>query len=453
MSKFTIRQWKYLIVLCICNTTVFASVALLPPFYPALAQSKGATSTQFGFVFGIFRLTMGLISPIYGKYIEQLGVKYLLSSGVFTAAVTCILMGILNMVSGSVMFIGLSFAIQIIAAFGGAAITNVNSTLANMEFPKCSSSVFACFEIALGMGNMTGPLIGGFLFEVGGYTLPFVVVGGILTLVALATVILLPADNYSNTHEEEPGAKLTVQEVLRQPSICLYIYNLITACYGFGFFLCTLEFHLRTLNLEPLEVGYQFGLNSAIFSLAAWGWGWLCDVKSSSLTVCLAGAVLTFLSFLLIGPAPFINLPFTLLLVMIANILLGVGNSAQVMASFSGVYQEAIRCGFPETLATYGLVGGIWNCCFSIGCFLGFSVGGILLDVIGFRWASMVLVILQALAIFLIFSYLCYRAKKYKVDDSGKESLFKNDKQYGSIVKTPRNVRRRSTLKVLLEHE
>lgn len=441
-----------MIILSICNTTVFAAVALLPPFYPALAQSKGATATQFGFVFGIFRLTMGLISPVYGKYMEKLGVKYMLTSGVFTTAVTCILMGVLNMVSGSVIFIGLSFAIQIVAAFGAAAITNVNSVLANKEFPKCSSSVFAVLEIALGMGNMTGPLIGGYLFEVGGYSLPFIVVGGVLTLVAIAAAILLPPDEYSNT-QEDPSANLTVQEVLREPSICLYIYNLIAGCIGFGFFLGTLEFHLRTLNLMPLEVGYQFVLNSAIFSLAAWGWGWLCDVKSSSLTVCLAGAVLTLLSFLLIGPAPFINLPFSLLLVMIANILLGVGNSAQVMATFSGVYREAIACGFPKTLATYGLVGGIWNSCFSIGCFIGFSVGGILLDVIGFRWASMVLVTLQAIAIFLIFLFICYRVKKYNVDYDGKESLFKNYKQYGSIVKTPRNVRRRSTLKVLLGNE
>lgn len=452
MGKFTIRQWKYLIILCICNATIFAAVALLPPFYPALAQSKGATATQFGFVFGIFRLTMGLISPVYGKYMDKLGVKYMLSSGVFTAAVTCILMGILNMVSGSVLFIGLSFAIQIVAAFGAAALTNVNSALANKEFPKCSASVFACLEIALGMGNMTGPLIGAFLFEVGGYTLPFVVVGGILTLVALAAVILLPADEYQDTNEE-PSTKLTLQEVLRQPSICLYIYNLIAGCIGFGFFLGTLEYHLRTLNLLPLEVGYQFVLNSAVFSLSAWGWGWLCDVKSSSLTVCLAGAVLTLLSFLLIGPAPFINLQFNLLLIMIANILLGVGNGAQVMATFSGVYQEAVACGFPKNLATYGLIGGIWNSCFSIGCFIGFSVGGILLDVIGFRWASMVLVVLQAIAIFLIFLYICYRAKKNNVDNIAKESLFRNYKQYESIVKTPRNVRRRSTLKVLLEHE
>lgn len=454
MAKFTRRQWTYLILLYICNLCVFAAVALLPPFYPALAQSKGATATQFGFVFGIFRLTMGLVSPVYGKYMENLGLKYMLSSGVFTTAVTCILMGLLRLVDGSVMFIGLSFAIQIASAFGAAALTNVNSAIANKEFPKNSSSIFATLEIALGLGNTAGPLIGGYLFELGGYTLPFVVLGGVLVFVALTVVILLPTDDYHSTTEEHPSAKLSVLHVFKQPSIVLYIFNLITGTYGFGFFLGTMEYHLRPLNLMPLQVGYQFVLNSAVFSLAAWGWGWLCDVKKSSLTVCLTGAILTFLSFLLIGPAPFISLPFSLLLVMISNILLGVGNSAQVMATFSGVYKEAIACGFPSNLSTYGLLGGIWNCTFSIGCFTGFSTGGILLDLVGFQWASMSVVFLQMFSLSSVIVYICYLASRYTRNDINEDKLFKTNKfwQYGSFPKI-RNIRRRSTLKVLLEHE
>jgi len=456
MGKFNRRQWTYLILLYICNLSVFAAVALLPPFYPSLAQSKGATATQFGFVFGIFRLTMGLISPIYGKYMENLGVKFILSSGVFTAAITCILMGFLNMVSGSIMFIGLSFAIQIVSAFGAAAVTNVNSATANKEFPNSSGLAFAIFEIAVGLGNTTGPLIGGYFFELGGYPLPFVVVGGVLVFVALTVVIFLPTDDYYSTIEE-PTGKISVLQVFKEPSIVLYIFNVITACYGFGFFLGTLEYLLRPLNLLPLEIGYQFVLNSAIFSFSAWGWGWLCDVKKSSLTVCLTGAVLSFLSFLLIGPAPFINLPFTLLSVMIANILLGVGNAAQVMATFSGVYKEAVACGFPSNLSTFGLIGGIWNCCFSIGCFIGFSTGGILLDLVGFRWASMSVVILQLIAIFLTLLFMCYRTSVYKADKVSKEELYKTNsniyKQYGSFKNTSRSNRRNSSLKLLLGHE
>jgi len=142
---------------------------------------------------------------------------------------------------------------------------------------------------------------------------------------------------------------------------------------------------------------------------------------------------------------------------MIANVLLGVGNSAQVIATFSGVYKEAAACGFPSNLSTIGLIGGIWNCCFSIGCFTGFSTGGILLDLVGFRWASMSVVILQMVTVLSIFTHSCYRASRYiKNDAVSEEKLFKsgsnNFKQYGSFSKT-RNVRRRSTLKVLLEHE
>ncbi|CAL4237633.1 unnamed protein product [Meganyctiphanes norvegica] len=444
-------------VYLLCIMVNFIEIDSLNPLsiWQSLSKENWLKKLRHDWCFGILMSPMNIPQTL-GKYMENLGLKYILSSGVFIAAVTSILMGFLNMVSGSVIFIGLSFAIQIVSAFGAAAITNVNSAVANKEFPKCSGSVFASIETFLGLGNMIGPLIGGYLFELGGYTLPFVVVGGVLVLVALAVVILLPPDQHSSINEE-PTTKISILQVLREPSIVLYIINLFAGCYGFGFFLGTLEYLLRPLNLMPLEVGYQFVLNSATFSLFACGWGWLCDVKSSSLTVCLAGAVLSFLSFLLIGPAPFIDLPFTLLLVMIAIILLGVGNSAQIMATFSGVNQEAIACGFPENLATYGLVGGIWNCCFSIGCFIGFATGGILLDLVGFKWASMSAVILQSIAIFFTLIYMCYKASVNNKDNVvNEETVFKNDydliKQYGSFTKTTR-VRKHSSMKVHLEHE
>jgi len=58
--------------------------------------------------------------------------------------------------------------------------------------------------------------------------------------------------------------------------------------------------------------------------------------------------------------------------------------------------------GFPNNLETYGLISGLWTSTFALGAFIGPSVAGILLDNIGFRNASMFIVLLHTLVVRLI---------------------------------------------------
>ena len=64
-------QWLVVAVLCathLCNGMV---VSLQAPFYPAEAERKGATAAQYGLVFGIFELTVFIVSPVIGKLLPK----------------------------------------------------------------------------------------------------------------------------------------------------------------------------------------------------------------------------------------------------------------------------------------------------------------------------------------------------------------------------------------------
>lgn len=50
----------------------------------------------------------------------------------------------------------------------------------------------ACLETFFGLGLIVGPTLGGFLFQIGGFMLPFTVLGVLLISAALLTYILLP---------------------------------------------------------------------------------------------------------------------------------------------------------------------------------------------------------------------------------------------------------------------
>ena len=50
----------------------------------------------------------------------------------------------------------------------------------------------ACLETFFGLGLIVGPTLGGLLFQIGGYILPFAVLGGVLILASCLTHFLLP---------------------------------------------------------------------------------------------------------------------------------------------------------------------------------------------------------------------------------------------------------------------
>ena len=156
---------------------------------------------------------------------------------------------------------------------------------------------------------------------------------------------------------------------------------------------------------------------------------------------CLLLAILVSISFLLVGPAPFIPLETNIPLCVVALIILGIGCSAELVATFSGSLAAAHEAGFPADLSTCGLISGIWASSFALGCFLGPSVGGASLETFGFRWASQIVVVMHIiLAIGTAFFMLPSSNKKTNEELKESAPLMKRntkkrglDSTYGSL--------------------
>ncbi|ODM87702.1 MFS-type transporter SLC18B1 [Orchesella cincta] len=137
---------------------LFAGIvySLQAPFYPQEAEKKGATPTEYGLVFGVFELTMFLVSPFYGKFT-------------------------LDQIQDRVWFIGLSFLIRILEASGNAGFSTASFTIIACEFPDSVATTFASLETFFGLGLIVGPTMGGWtLSSWWVLILPFAAVTGAL---------------------------------------------------------------------------------------------------------------------------------------------------------------------------------------------------------------------------------------------------------------------------------
>ncbi|KRT86297.1 membrane transporter [Oryctes borbonicus] len=402
---FTRRQWLTLVVIGIADFCNAVCVSLQAPFYPQEAERKGATATEYGLVFGIFELVVFIVSPLYGQHLNKIGVKLVFNGGIYTTGVCAILFGLLDKVDGHYPFIILSFIIRIIEAMGNAAFLTASFAIIAKEFPDNVATTFASLETFFGLGLIVGPTVGGALYQVGGYTTPFAVLGTALFCAAILTGLVLP--KHESGHDLAIGS--SIFRILKIPGVLLSACSIIVTSMSIGFLQATLEPHLRQFGLPPVLLGLMFVINGGTYALIAPIWGWLCDRTCPPKVLTVIGTLLVAVAFTLIGPAPYLKTKTMLWLTIVGLVVHGLGIAAQLVASFTDALRTSIAHGFPNNLDTFGLVSGLWTSTFALGAFIGPSVSGILFDSVGFRNATMFIFGIHLLVgllvtVFLIFS-------------------------------------------------
>ncbi|XP_041974149.1 MFS-type transporter SLC18B1-like isoform X2 [Aricia agestis] len=420
---FTRRQWLTLIVISIADFCNAICVALQAPFFPHEAELKGCSSIEYGLVFGIFELAVFVVSPFYGAHLNRLGPKLVFNAGILTTATCAILFGFLDKVDGHIPFVTLAFTIRIIEALGNAAFLTASFAIIAKEFPNNVATMFASLETFFGLGLIVGPMLGGVLYSWGGYSLPFAVLGSALFATAIMCYVTLPKTSddedikptgqrdFEKNFKRSP--KATMFSLLKIPGVLMAAISIILTSISIGFLQATLEPHLRQFGFSPVVLGVIFIINGGVYALTAPGWGWLCDhptVKPKYIT-CI-GHLFVVAAFLLIGPAPFFDMPTILWVTIVGLVLHGFGMGSLLVSTFTDSLGTAISSGLPNSIETYGLVSGMWTSTFALGAFIGPTVSGLLFHLINFRNSTVFIVVLHfIMAVLLCFLCTCDRYK------------------------------------------
>eukprot|EP00118_Oscarella_pearsei_P018728 m.193589 g.193589 ORF g.193589 m.193589 type:complete len:113 (+) comp39479_c0_seq1:186-524(+) len=86
----------------------------------------------------------------------------------------------------------LSLAVRAVQGLGSAALVTSSWTIASSAFPDKVLTVMGTLEVMAGLGYMIGPSLGGALYKVNGFSLPFYVTGGLILAGIPSLMLLLP---------------------------------------------------------------------------------------------------------------------------------------------------------------------------------------------------------------------------------------------------------------------
>lgn len=151
----------------------------------------------------------------------------------------------------------------------------------------------------------------------------------------------------------------------------------------------TLEPHLRDFGLDSEIVGLLFLLMSAFYVISSPIWGWIADRLPDNRILLIPGFFISAIGMLILGPSTLLGFPDgynELWLNIVALIVLGLFASAALIPTFDSFIIIAEKLGFEDDMHTYSMVAGLWGSMYALGDFVGPTVGGFLLDLVGFQW-------------------------------------------------------------------
>ncbi|XP_040553070.1 MFS-type transporter SLC18B1 isoform X1 [Gallus gallus] len=347
--RLTRQQLFTMVAAASINFSSMICYSILGPFFPGEAEKKGASNTVVGLIFGCFALFNFLSSLILGNYLTKIGAKFMFVSGMFVSGCVTILFGMLDKVPSGPMFIGFCFLVRAMDAISFAAAMTASFSILAKAFPNNIATVLGSLEIFTGLGLVLGPPLGGFLYQSFGYEIPFVTLGCVVLVLVPVNMCLLP--KYDSIPSKESFWKLfLLPKVL---FLCFTIFSL-SACLGF---------------LDP---------TMSLFILKKRIRKWLL----------VSGGLITALCFFLLGPAPVLHIESQLWMFVLVLVLLGFSLGMSAIPVFPEILQCAYENGFEEGLSLLGLVSGLFNAMWSLGAFIGPTLGGFLNEKLGFEWAS-----------------------------------------------------------------
>ncbi|CAH6778130.1 MFS-type transporter SLC18B1 [Phodopus roborovskii] len=365
------------------NLGCMMAYSILGPFFPKEAEKKGASNTMIGMIFGCYALFELLASLVFGKYLVQIGAKFMFIAGMFISGGVTILFGVLDQLPEGPIFIVMCFLVRIVDAIGFGAVITASSSILAKAFPNNVATVLGSLEVFSGLGLIAGPPLGGFLYQSFGYEVPFILLGCIVLLMIPLNLCILPS------YESDPGEH-SFWKLVSLPKVGLIASVIISLSSCFGFLDPILSlFVLEKFNLPAGYVGLVFLGLALSYTISSPLFGFLSDrMPNLRKWFLVFGNLITAGCYMLLGPVPILHIKSQLWLLVLVLVVNGFSAGMSIIPTFPEMLSCAYENGFEEGISTLGLVSGLVSAMWSVGAFMGPMLGGFLYEKIGFEWAA-----------------------------------------------------------------
>lgn len=230
---------------------IYGLVIPLTPYSPALGGEE-----QLGLLYGGYSAGVLAATPPFGYLGDRIGCRWPMILGVLLSALTVALFAL----AGNFPLLLLGRVMQGAAA---SATWTAGLALIAAHYPQKRVEMIGFALMGSTAGSLLGPVIGGALYQAGGYVLPFAATGALVAIDAGLRVSLLLRDRGN------AGARPDLRALLLDRSVLVVAAAVALAAIGWGIIEPLLPSRLGRLGASPAAIGLIFTLGSIAYGLSA----------------------------------------------------------------------------------------------------------------------------------------------------------------------------------------
>lgn len=231
---------------------VYGLIIPLTPYSPAGAlRGDEAALLYSAYSIGVLACT-----PAFGYFADRHGYRRPMIWGVALSGLSVALLA--SAPDYPILLLG-----RFLQGAAAAATWTAGLSLIAVHYPKKRAEMMGYALMGSTAGMLLGPTIGGALYQVGGYSLPFVITGALVAIDAALRIGLLPRDQGS----QDPGGAL--RALLSDRSVLVAAAAVALAAIGWGIVEPLLPAHLSDSGASPATIGVIFTAGSIVYGLAS----------------------------------------------------------------------------------------------------------------------------------------------------------------------------------------
>ena len=231
---------------------IYGLIIPLTPYSPA-GVSGGS---EMALLYTAYSAGVLVGTPVFGYLGDRLGYRRPMIWGVVLSAFTVTLLALAP--DYPLLLLG-----RLLQGAAAAASWTAGLSLIAVHCPAKRAEMMGYALMGSTAGLLLGPTIGGALFHLGGYLLPFIVTGALVAIDAVLRFGLLPHDQGN----QQPDNGL--RALLFDRSVIVAAAAVALAAIGWGIVEPLLPTHLSAAGASPATIGVIFTIGSIVYGLFA----------------------------------------------------------------------------------------------------------------------------------------------------------------------------------------
>jgi MFS family permease len=395
------------LVFCLIQFVLCAVLSIVHPFYPQRAKEAGVSLAVTGLIYSLKPIGKCAACLPTGYYLKQIGRRRGILVSLLMLSAACLLLGLAEFTS-TAGFIAMNVAGMLLLGVASGMVLTIIIAIASSVYANTLRVSIMYFEIVAGLGILTGPFVGSWLFDIGGYALPylsfslffglsvpcvyFVESGQDFKQMEIATT--LRPTVHSALYEQQGG----LFGLLQRRVIMLDLLSYCLVMFGIGITLPTMSIHLISFGVTLEQAAVLCNAVTVCYLLSAPVVAHLPKSIDFRLTIGF-GLLCSAVGYFCTGPIS--PLPSRLYWVVIGLGMSGVGFGSVYIPCLPNMLRNSTEhLGLQNNDTLSGALSSSMNFIAAFGEILGPMLGGILAQSCGFK---MTFGLLAA----LVLSYLC----------------------------------------------